>query len=272
MINVRTKSIIIIIVTVCILLTLGIVGNNIKEDNLKADFSLKSQPPSLKHPFGTDWMGRDMFQRTIKGLSISLAIGIIASIFSAVIAVIIGAIAGTMPKWVDNIIIWCIDLVMGIPHILLLLIISFVMGRGIKGLVIGIVVTHWTSLARLVRSEVLQIRNEFYIKISKKMGKSNFYIFRKHIIPHILPQFMVSLILLFPHAILHEASITFLGFGLSPEQPAVGIILSESMKYLSTGMWWLGFFPGLSLVALIILFNKLGENLRMILDPHSRQQ
>lgn len=272
MINRRSKSIIMIIIAMVILLTISVVGSIIDKDDLKADFSMKNQSPSLKHPFGTDWMGRDMFTRTIKGLSISLKIGIIASLFSAIIAVIIGVLAGTMPKWVDNIIIWLIDLVMGIPHILLLLIISFVVGRGFKGLMIGIIVTHWTSLARLIRGEVLQIRNEFYIKLSKKLGKSNFYIFRKHILPHIFPQFLVSLVLLFPHAILHEASITFLGFGLSPEEPAIGIILSESMKYLSAGMWWLGFFPGLSLVGLIILFEKLGENLRKVLDPYSAQQ
>ncbi|MDR7871532.1 MAG: ABC transporter permease [Tissierellaceae bacterium] len=271
MTNTRTKSLMIIVITVCILLLITIVGSMIKEDALKADFSIKNQSPSLSHFFGTDWMGRDMFLRTIKGLSMSLTIGIVASVFSAFIAVIVGVLAATMPKWVDNIIIWFIDLVMGIPHILLLLIISFVVGRGFKGLMIGIVVTHWTGLARLIRSEVLQIRSEFYIKLSKKLGKSNFYIFRKHILPHILPQFLVSLILLFPHAILHEASITFLGFGLSPEKPAIGIILSESMKYLSAGMWWLGFFPGLCLVIMIILFEKLGESLRKVMDPYSAQ-
>ena len=271
MTNTRTKSLIIIIITVCILLSITIAGLLINEDDLKADFSSKNQPPSLNDPFGTDWMGRDMFLRTIKGLSMSLTIGIIASVFSAFIAVIIGVLAATLPKWVDNIIIWFIDLVMGIPHILLLLIISFVVGRGFKGLMIGIIVTHWTGLARLIRSEVLQIRSEFYIKLSKKLGKGNFYLFRKHILPHILPQFLVSLVLLFPHAILHEASITFLGFGLSPEEPAVGIILSESMKYLSAGMWWLGFFPGISLVALILLFEKLGANLRKVTDPYSAQ-
>lgn len=271
MTNTRTKSLIIIFITIIILISILIFGSLINEENLEADFSIKNESPSINYPFGTDWMGRDMFLRTVKGLSISLSLGIVASIFSAFIAVIIGALGGMMPKWVDNIIIWLIDLFMGIPHILLLLIISFVVGRGIKGLMIGIIVTHWTSLARLIRSEVLQVRSEFYIKLSKKLGKSNFYIFKKHILPHILPQFMVSLVLLFPHAILHEAAITFLGFGLSPEQPAVGIILSESMKYLTTGMWWLGFFPGLSLVAMIMLFEKLGENLRRVMDPYSAQ-
>ena len=91
-------------------------------------------------------------------------------------------------------------------------------------------------------------------------------------LPYVLPQFLVGLILLFPHAILHEAAITFLGFGLSPEQPAIGIILSESMSYLSAGMWWLAVFPGIALVAVVMLFDLAGSSLRKLVDPHSSQE
>lgn len=270
--NRKTKTLIMIIATIGILLSITITGVFLNDGLIEADFTAKNLPPSTKHLFGTDWMGRDMLVRTIKGLSISILIGTIASTVSAIMAVIIGIIAGTMPKWVDSIIIWLIDLVMGIPHIVLLILISFVMGRGLKGIIIGIAVTHWTSLARLIRGEVLQIHNEFYIKVSKKLGKSNLYIMKKHILPHIFPQFIVGLILLFPHAILHEAAITFLGFGLSPEKPAIGIILSESMKYLSSGMWWLAFFPGLTLVGIVLLFDKLSENIKRMIDPYSSQE
>lgn len=270
--NRRKKSLIIVIAAITIILTIVLFGITIGENSIVVNFSSKNLTPSIKHLFGTDWMGRDMFLRTIKGLSISIIIGLVASFISAVMAVIIGTLAGTMPKWVDNIINWFIDLFMGIPHILLLIIISFIVGRGPKGILIGIALTHWTSLARLIRSEVLQIRNEFYIELSRKLGKGNFYIFIRHIIPHVFPQFIVGLILLFPHAILHEAAVTFLGFGMSPEQPAVGIILSESMKYLSSGIWWLAFFPGLSLVLIVLLFEKLGDNLKRLLDPYSAQE
>ena len=94
----------------------------------------------------------------------------------------------------------------------------------------------------------------------------------KHLLPHMIPQFVVGLVLLFPHAILHEASVSFLGYGLPPEQPAIGIILSESMKYLSSGMWWLAVFPGLTLVCIVVLFDKLGDNLKTLLDPYSAQE
>ena len=110
-----------------------------------------------------------------------------------------------------------------------------------------------------------------YIKI-EYAGKSNLYIAMKHMVPHLLPQFIVGLVLLFPHAILHESSITFLGFGLSNEQPAIGIILSEAMKYLVTGKWWLALFPGIMLILTVVCFFTMGENLRMLLDPASAHE
>ena len=270
--NRRIKSLGLVVVIMAVIATIILYGLSIGEGDIKADFSQKNQSFSLQHIFGTDWMGRDMFLRTIKGLSISILIGLVASLMSAIIAVVIGALAGVGPKWLDQGILWFIDLVMGIPHMVLLILISFAVGRGVKGILIGISLTHWTSLARLIRGEALQLRNEIYIQVSKRLGKGNVYILKKHVLPYILPQILVGTILMFPHAILHEASITFLGFGLSPEQPAVGIILSESMKYLSTGMWWLAVFPGISLVLIVLLFDKLGENIKRLLDPSSAQE
>lgn len=270
--NRRTKILIVTILTFVAILLLALWGIFLPDSSIEANFSAKNLPPSMKYLFGTDWMGRNMLYRTIKGLSTSIMIGMIAAIFSAIIAVIVGMVAGTMPKWVDDIIIWLIDLVMGIPHMILLILISFATGRGLKGIIIGITITHWPSLARLVRGEVLQLHNEHYIKLSKNLGKSNFYIMRRHILPHVYPQFIIGLVLLFPHAILHEAAITFLGFGLSPEEPAIGIILSESMQYLSSGMWWLAAFPGALLVSIVLLFDKLGDNIRRLMDPYSSQE
>ena len=163
-------------------------------------------------------------------------------------------------------------MVMGIPHTVLLILISFACGKGLKGVLIGVAVTHWTGLARIIRSEVLQIRSQQYIEVSKKLGHSSWWITVHHILPHMIPQFVIGLILMFPHAIMHESSLTFLGFGLSPVQPAIGIILSESMKYLSTGMWWLAFFPGLMLVMIVLLFDRLGENVKKIVDPYSAHE
>ena len=270
--NRRTKIIIYAAVIFLVLLGIYVSGAFLGDGQITADFSKKALPPSLEHPFGTDMLGRDMLVRTIKGLSVSIVVGVVASSVSAVIALIVGVVVATGKSWLDHFMNWLIDLVMGIPHTVLLILISFACGKGLKGVLIGVAVTHWTGLARIIRSEVLQIRSQQYIEVSRKLGHSNWWITVHHILPHMVPQFLIGLILMFPHAIMHESGLTFLGFGLSPEQPAIGIILSESMKYLSTGMWWLAFFPGLMLVIIVLLFDKLGENMKKIIDPYSSHE
>ena len=192
--------------SVVFLAVICIWGSLSTEEARVTDFSRKNIAPCLEYIFGTDWLGRDMLARTLKGV------------------------------------------------------------------VIGVALTHWPSLARLIRAEVIQLRESPYIQISRKLGKSSWYIARKHMLPHLVPQFIVGLALMFPHAILHESSITFLGFGLSTEQPAIGIVLSEAMQYLITGKWWLALFPGLLLVFTVVLFYILGESLRKMLDPGSIHQ
>lgn len=270
--NERTRILVRIFVTLAFLAMVTVSGILCHEGALVTDFSRKNIQPCLEYLFGTDWLGRDMLYRTLTGLSMSILIGVAAALISAVIAFLLGIMAATLGKKVDSLICGCIDMVMGIPHILLLILISYAMGKGLKGVVVGVALSHWPSLARVIRAEVLQLKESQYIQIARKLGQSRGKIVMKHMVPHVAPQFIVGLILLFPHAILHEASITFLGFGLSSEQPAVGIILSESMQYLITGKWWLAVFPGLMLVLTVVLFERLGNSLRKLLDPSSAHE
>ena len=267
--NGRILTLVLFIFAVLFLAAITIFGSVFAEEAMIVDFSRKNLAPCTDYLFGTDWMGRDMFLRTLTGLSMSIKIGLLAAGVSSIIAFVLGTLAATMGKRVDSVITWIIDLVMGIPHILLLILISYAFGKGFKGVVIGVALTHWTSLARLIRSEVLQLKEATYIKVAEKLGKSKAEIAWKHMVPHLLPQFLVGLILLFPHAILHEAIFTFLGFGLSPEQAAIGIILEESMAHLAMGRWWLAVFPGLLLVCTVVLFDVAGGSLRKLLDPAS---
>ena len=267
--NQRTKTLILLAVAVFYLAGVAVWGLVGRESALVTDFSRKNLTPSLSYLFGTDWLGRDMLARTVTGLSISIIIGVCAAAVSAVIAGLLGVAAATLGKKVDAVVTWLIDLIMGIPHILLLILISFAAGKGLTGVILGVSLTHWTSLARVIRAEVLQLKESTYIRTEEKLGHSKWSSAKKHMLPHLIPQFLVGLVLLFPHAILHEASITFLGFGLSTEQPAIGVILSESMKYLVTGKWWLALFPGLMLVLTVMLFDLLGECLRKLTDPGS---
>lgn len=237
-----------------------------------SNYADKFMTPGLKHLFGTDFIGRDMFYRSIKGLSNSLIIGVLASIVSSIIALIAGIASAIFGGWIDKFINWCVDLCMGLPHLVLLMLISFMVGKGVKGVTIAVALTHWPSLTRIVRAEVMQIRSAQYVQAAYKMGKSKIQVAVQHILPHVLPVYLIGLVLLFPHAIMHEASITFLGFGMPAEMPAIGVILSEAMNHIATGKWWLALFPGLMLLIAVIVFDIIGENLKKLWNPGSANE
>ena len=265
--GIREKTILSLSIFVVFFIVIIIAGSVINPEKFSIDLINKNQSPSLNHIFGTDWIGRDMFFRTLKGLSISMKIGVLSSIISGIIAVVLGVIGPTCGKRVDSVITWFIDLVLSVPHTLIIILISMAAGGGLKGIVMGVSLTHWTSLTRIIRAEVMQVKEADYTKIAKNFGKSNLYIAKNHILPHIIPQLLVGIVLIFPHAILHEASVTFLGFGLQSHEPAIGIILSEAMKYLTSWKWWLAFFPGLSLVLVSMMVDNMGKKIGKLIDP-----
>lgn len=267
--NRRVLVVILMAVAVTYLIGVFVWGLFMNPRSYEANYANKFLSPSLAHPFGTDFIGRDMFHRTIKGLSNSIIIGVLASIFSSIIALVAGIASAVFGGWVDKFVNWCVDLCMGLPHLVLLMLISFMMGKGVKGVTIAVALTHWPSLTRIVRSEVMQIRSSQYVKAAYKMGRTKTQVAFQHILPHVIPAYLIGLVLLFPHAIMHEASITFLGFGMPAEMPAIGVILSEAMQHISTGKWWLALFPGLMLLIAVLLFDVIGENLKKLWNPES---
>lgn len=270
--NTRAKIIFYVAISTAYLLVVFILGITMNSNKYAVDYSAKFISPCLQHLFGTDFMGRDMFWRCIKGLSNSILIGILASIVSSFIALVFGVSCAIIGGKYDKLINWCVDLCMGIPHLILLILISFMLGRGTVGVTVAVAVTHWPALTRLVRAEVLQVRSSQYVQAAYKMGKNKFEVAVNHIIPHVLPVYLIGVVLLFPHAIMHEASITFLGFGIPAEVPAIGVILSEAMNHITTGKWWLAVFPGLMLLSIVILFDVIGENIKILINPNSGNQ
>lgn len=269
----RRKSAVLLLSLACaVLLAVALAGGLASGPAEAVDFTRKNLPPSLTHLFGTDWMGRDMLARTLAGLSLSIRIGALTAALSGAVALALGTASAAFGGWVDALISWLIDLVLGIPHILLMILVSIACGRGTLGVTAGVALTHWPSLARLVREEVLQLKEATFLRAARRLGVSRKHIFLRHLLPHLLPQFLTGLILQFPHAILHEAGITFLGFGLPPERPAIGVILEESIGYLAAGRWWLALFPGLALVGVVALFALAGERLRLLLSPATAQE
>ena len=270
--NRRRKILLIIISGIVILAGVCLWGLLMEPSLYAPNYEARRLVPSLAHLFGTDNLGRDMFYRTVCGLSTSIQIGLLSALISSVIALILGSMSAVFGGKVDQIVSFMVDLCMGVPHLILLILISIAVGGGAAGVITGVAVTHWPNLTRVIRAEVMQIRSAQYVQIARKLGKSNWHIAAKHIVPHVFPQYLVGLILLFPHAILHEAAITFLGYGLPLDTPAVGVILAESMKHLATGMWWLAFFPGIALLLVTQLFDIVGDYMKILIDPRSARQ
>lgn len=265
--GIREKTLISIGVFSALFLALLIFGSLLPKEALQVDLSAKFSPPCPENPFGTDNVGRNMLLRTLKGLSLSIKVGLLCSFAGGLISLILGVLGPSLGGKADAAVSWLIDLVLSVPHTITILLIAFACGGGFKGVVIGVTLTHWPSLTRVIRAEVIQLREAEYIHVALKLGQTKLAVAREHILPHILPQLLVGIVLIFPHAILHEASITFLGFGLPPHEPAIGVILSESMKYLTSGKWWLAFFPGLSLVVISMLVDRVGKNIEKLINP-----
>lgn len=254
-----------------LLVAVAVAGGVLFSQAEVSDLANRHLAPSAMHPFGTDQLGRDMWVRTLSGLAVSIGIGLLAAVASSLIAVILAVLAARS-RWADRVVTWLIDLTLAVPHLVALILIAFALGRGAAGVIIGVAVTHWPALTRVLRAEIMQVNASVYVGIDRQLGYTPTQIAWRHFLPALFPQFIVGLTLLFPHAIMHEAALTFLGFGLSTETPAMGIILSEAMRYLSVGAWWPAVFPGLALVGVVALFFGLGQGARRLLDPHQAQR
>ncbi|ARO14477.1 peptide/nickel transport system permease protein [Ketogulonicigenium robustum] len=233
---------------------------------VQPDFAARMLPPSMRHPFGTDQMGRDMLARAVHGLALSLQVGVIAAGLAVAIATGF-ALVSTFGRRVDKIAAFIIDAMLAMPHLMLLILLSFAFGGGTQAVIAAVAISHWPRLARILRAELLQIAAAPYIEAAYAMGKSRAFVAMHHILPHLVPQMMVGFVLMFPHAILHEAGLTFLGFGLEPSRPAIGVMLADAMRHISAGRWWLALFPGLMLLALVLAFDALGNAIRRLTAP-----
>lgn len=264
----RRRTLFTLAAIVAVIAVVVVVGTLAGEAATTTHLDRRSQAPSWAHPFGTDWLGRDMLARTARGLRLSLLVGTVAATTSALIALGI-ALAASLGRAGDAVAGWVTDLFLALPHLVLLILLSFAMGGGLTGVVVAVAVTHWPSLSRVLRGESRAVLSSDYVAIARGLGRSRVAIAREHLAGHLAPQFAVGLVLLFPHAILHEAALSFLGLGVDPSTPAIGIILADSMRYLSAGMWWLAVLPGLSLLLVVKLVDTLGAQLRALLDPRS---
>ena len=240
-------------------------------DPYQQDLGQSLLPPSAEHWFGTDLQGRDIFCRVMVGTQISLTVGLIAVAFSLTIGVILGSIAGYKGGWIDTVIMRIMDMMLAIPSILLAIAIMAALGPGIEKAVVAIGLVSIPEYARIVRSEILAIKENDYVAAARVIGDSNFKIVFRHVLPNALPSIIVRATLGISSAILDCAALGFLGLGVQPPAAEWGDMLGRGRNELFRAPW-LMIFPGLAITLAVLAFNLLGDGIRDGLDPKSRKR
>ncbi|MDP9381296.1 MAG: ABC transporter permease [Chloroflexota bacterium] len=236
-----------------------------------ADYDLIRQPPSLQHPMGTDQAGSDVMQRIILGGRVSLTVGILAMAISILLGTLVGAVAGYYGGGVDNVLMRIVDLMLSIPSLFLIIILAGVIGPGMRTIILVIGITGWMGVARIVRANFLSLKNKEFVEAARSIGVRDFPIIFKHILPNTVAPIIVAATLGVAGAILSEAYVSFLGFGIQPPQPSWGNMVSPGSFLLTiTQAPWIILFPGLMITITVLTVNFIGDGLRDALDPFSR--
>ncbi|WP_104106708.1 ABC transporter permease [Nocardioides sp. 616] len=267
----RTRTLAALALAVLVAVALVVAGTLAAAPAQVTDLDRRNLTPGLDHPFGTDRYGRDLFLRTLVGLRLSLLVGAVAALMSGGIAIVLALLAAVGGRASAAVVNWLVDLFLALPHLVLLILLAFSLGGGTGAVVLAIGLTHWPRLTRVLVSVGRETTSAEYVAISRALGHGPVHVARRHLAPHLVPHLSVGVVLMFPHAILHEAALSFLGLGVDPGLPAVGVLLAESMRYLSAGHWWLAVLPGLGLLLMVRLVDRIGENLRLLLAPRSAQ-
>ncbi|MFD8495765.1 ABC transporter permease [Amycolatopsis sp. NPDC059657] len=229
-------------------------------DEAITDFAAADQGPGLEHWFGTDSSGRDLFTLVAKGMRVSLGISAVTAVVSTLIGLAVGIAAGAFGGWWDRIGMRVADAMTAIPSLLLSLLIVSMFRGSLVAIVVSLVLTHWTSIARVVRAELLSVRHAEYVEVAKLRGVPSWTIARVHFLPVALGQAGVAVVLLVAHAVWHESTLSFLGVGLPPHQASLGTLLADAGDALLLGHWWRLAFPAGAIVAVTLALSVIGRS------------
>ena len=225
------------------------------------------QPPSLDHPFGTDELGRDVLSRVIYGARVSIPLALLLVSLAALIGGVLGAIAGYFRGIADGTVMRVTDLVFAFPAIILAMVVTAVLGRGLRNAVLAIVIVAWPAYARVVRGLVLSIGDSEYVQSARLLGVSSRKTLFRDVLPNVAGPVLVLTTLDLGTAILLLAGLSFLGPGAQPPDPEWGSMVATGTQYFE--QWWIGTFPGLAIFTAVVAFNFLGDSLRDFFDPTS---
>lgn len=234
------------------------------------DLINRLQDPSLTHLLGTDELGRDLFSRMLYGSRLSIAIGILPSLISLIIGVIAGLVAGYFGGWIDYVIMRIADVMLSVPSLLLAMVVMYTLGTSTINLFVALTMTGWSSVARVVRSHTLSIKESEYVEAARSIGVSKWKIMFRHIFPNCIPSLIVLFTLNVPSAILSESSLSFLGIGIKVPFASWGLIVNQGRQFLFTQPW-LCLAPCVAIMIIVLAFNFLGDGLRDVLDPYMQR-
>ena len=231
--------------------------------------AIKKSTKKLTYWFGSDKYGRDIFSRIILGLRVSLLVGLLAVLVSLTIGISLGCLGGFYGSYIDRLVMFLINTSWSIPTLLLAFAIIIAFGKGLTVIVLAVGLTMWVDIARIVRGQVMQVKNQLYIKATQTLGYNDLRTIRVHILPNILGPILVIAAANFATAILVEAGLSYLGIGLQPPVPSLGNMLKESYAYATGGFVYLTIFPIATIMILVLSFNLLGTSLRDVFDIKS---
>jgi peptide/nickel transport system permease protein len=258
---------------ILILLLIAIGGPLLTRDDPKVSHPADGiQPPSVAHPLGTDDLGRDVLARVVAGARVSLTVGIIAVGIGLTAGVSLGLLAGTRGGATDLLIMRGIDALLAFPGLLLAIAITSALGPNLRNAMIAIGIVAIPVYTRLTRGQVLQVRAREFVEAARASGAGEARVAFRHILPNILNPLIVQASLSVAFAILAEASLSFLGLGVQPPAPTWGSDINHARAYLSNGFWWMSVGPGVAILLTVLAFNFLGDSLRDLLDPRTRER
>jgi peptide/nickel transport system permease protein len=229
------------------------------------------QGGTAEHLLGTDQLGRDVLSRLIFGARVSMVVGFTAVIFAGVVGTVLGILAGYLGGWVDQVIMRITDAWLALPALTFAIFLAAIVGPSMWNIVIILGLVYWTRYARVVRGEVLSLKEREFVRLAIVAGCSKWTIMRRHILPNVVNSAIVLATLMLGVVIVTEASLSFLGVGVPPPQPAWGLMLSDGKQGLMVGYWWLTVMPGCCIMLMVLSANLLGDWLRVKLDPQLRQ-
>jgi peptide/nickel transport system permease protein len=226
---------------------------------------------TTKYLLGTDQLGRDVLSRLIFGARVSMVVGFTAVIFAGTVGTMLGIISGYLGGWVDQVIMRVTDTWLALPGLMFAIFLAAIVGPSMWNIVIILGLVYWTRYARVIRGEVLSLKEREFVRLAIVAGCSKWTIMYRHILPNVINSAIVIGTLMLGVVIITEASLSFLGVGVPPPQPAWGLMLSDGKQSLMVGRWWLSVLPGLCIMLMVLSANLLGDWLRVKLDPQLRQ-